>query len=192
MMIINNGEKPIMEPIVPQPSSAPPDLSSQTVLNMPIAPTETQPLQKPKISKRLLILAIIVGVLAVLAIVAVLINNHSKTIINHALTGVNEAGYNQSEDQLNDFKQTANINVSATGASPQTLSVPLNTKIIWQNSDRISHEIAISPDEKIPFQFYNNRTIIASGGYPFVIRQTGTFHYYYVDNPSLTGEVIVK
>ncbi len=181
-----------MEPTTPQPTSTPPNVSPQPGLSMPVDTSGTEPPQKPKVSNKMFIIAILVGIVAIVVIVAVVAHKPATKSTKQATTGVNEAGYNQSEDELNNFKQTADINVSASGATPQTLTVPVDTKIIWKNSDSVSHEIAISPGENIPYQFYNNRTIIADGGYPFVIRQTGTFHYYYVDNPSYTGTVVVK
>jgi plastocyanin len=103
-----------------------------------------------------------------------------------------EDGFYQTEAQLNDYQADATIQLTASGPSPQTMTVPVGTKVIWQNIDTANHEIAISPGQTVPPQFYNNRTIVAGDGYPYVVSQTGTFDYYFVDNPSLTGQLIVK
>ncbi len=144
------------------------------------------------VSNKLFALSVLVGMLAFSVIIALIVTSPVIVKTVHVTNASIETGYNQTEDELNNFKHEANINVTANGPSPQTLTVPVNTKIVWHNTDIKFHIIAISPGEKIPYQFYNNRTIITSGGYPFVIRQTGTFHYYYLDDPTQTGEVIVK
>ncbi len=51
---------------------------------------------------------------------------------------------------------------------------------------------AIVSTEKVPPFFFNNRSIAAGGGYPWVVHQAVTFHYYIVDSPTQTGVVVVK
>ncbi len=120
---------------------------------------------------------------------------HKSSKSNPTKTETTESpdpGYKQSETELKNYKQEVTVLLTADGPSPQTLNIPTDTKIVWQNQDSKPHQLAISPGTPTPNQFYNNRTVDPAGGYPFVIHQTGTFHYYYVDNPIVNGTIIVR
>lgn len=104
---------------------------------------------------------------------------------------VDEGGL-QNEDELNDYKYDVKVEVTAQGFSPQTLRIPVDTRINWENKDSQDHRLAISPGVVVPEQFEADHLIIAGGGYPFVIHKAGTFHYYDATNPTLTGTVIVS
>jgi len=60
------------------------------------------------------------------------------------------------------------------------------------NKDVVAHKIAITPGTMVPPQFDDRHEIIPSDGYPYVIHQAMTFHYYLVDHPTEGGTVIVK
>lgn len=163
----------------------------------PESPTIPPPEKQSKTTAILLI--ILVMIIAVVAVgVLIYRSNHnkktatSKTNQATQATGTPEDGSKQTEAELRNFKDEATVNVTAEGPSPQTLNIAPGTKIIWQNKDSKSHQLAINPGSTVPNQFYNNRVLAAGDGYPFVINQTGTFHYHYVDNPTINGTIVVK
>ncbi|MDB5163978.1 MAG: Plastocyanin [Candidatus Saccharibacteria bacterium] len=98
----------------------------------------------------------------------------------------------QTEDQLKDFKQEVTVTITADGVTPQTLTIPNNSRINWMNKDKVAHKLVISPGAKVPPQFDDNHQIDPDGGYPFVLHQTGTFSYYIADQPTHSGTVVVK
>jgi plastocyanin len=183
-----------MEPTTPTPPQAPQPIvpPAPTQPTQPAPPPET-PVTPQQSSSKALALLIVVLLIVVVAAVAWAIF-HKKTAPQPAtkLSQTFEVGTKQTEVQLGTYKRTATIQVTANGPLPSTLTVPTGTKIIWQNIDSASHEIAISPNETVPNQFLNNRVIPVGGGYPYVDNWPGTIHYYYVDNPTLTGVVVVQ
>jgi plastocyanin len=144
-----------------------------------------------KFDKKLTILVVLSVVVIAGLLVFLVIHNNAGNNSKHAEEAPNP-GYKQTEDELADHKQQVQVNITADGPQPQTLRVQPDTLIGWRNSDSKAHELAISPGTKVPDKFYNFRTLDPSGGYQFVIHQTGTFHYYDVTTPTLTGEIIVS
>ena len=143
-----------------------------------------------KFDKKLAVL-ITVSVVAVAGLLLFLINHNNLGNTKHTAE-VPEPGYKQTEDELRDYKQEIQVTITADGPQPQTLRIPVNTRIAWYNQDGKAHQLAISPGTKIPDKFYNFRTIEPNNGYPFVAHQPGTFHYYDVATPTHTGVVIVS
>jgi hypothetical protein len=138
--------------------------------------------------------ALLVGLVAIAVVVSSLLQYDDLHGRNHQVEDTAETaetGYHQTEDELRDYKHQVTVLLTADGPQPQTLRIPNDTRINWQNQDDKPHTLAISPGTTIPRQFYQNRTVATAGGYPFVIHQASTFHYYDVANPTLTGTVIV-
>lgn len=167
--------------------------SQPTEDNQDNKPDSLLPEKPIKDSNKATVLIIIIALVIVGIIISAFVVNHKSTNQKSNNTSEKpEVGGYQTETELRNYKQSAVIQITATGPSPQTLTIPNDTKINWQNTDNKVHVIAIAPGETIPNQFYNNRSIAVGGGYPFVIHKTGAFHYYYTDDPARTGLVIVK
>jgi plastocyanin len=143
-----------------------------------------------KTNKKLtIILAIAIVVFAGLLLL-VIIHNHPGNTAKHTAE-TPDTGYRQTEDGLRDYKQAVTVNITADGPSPQTLRVPNDTLISWRNQDGKQHQLAIAPGTKAPDGFYDFRIINPGDAYPFVIHQAGTYYYYDVATPTLTGVIIV-
>ena len=134
-----------------------------------------------------IVLLLIIGVILMIAL-----GGNSKNKATSQTSMNTDPGYHQTNAQLRDYKTEATIQITANGPLPSTLNVKKDTKVIWQNIDNKAHEIAIVSTEKVPPFFFNNRSIAAGGGYPWVVHQAVTFHYYIVDSPTQTGVVVVK
>ena len=141
-----------------------------------------------------LIFAFSILIIIGLIVLAGIVNKKStaKLVTGQTSTESPDPGFNQTQSQLQDYNQEATIELTSSGPLPQELTVTKNTKIIWQNKDVKDHKLAIVAGESIPTGFYNNRIIAAGDGYPYVAAYSGTFHYYFVDDPSFVGTVIVK
>jgi plastocyanin len=143
-----------------------------------------------KSRKQLFLLSVVVILLLVGVILIVTSGGSKKKTTQQAMA--TDPGYNQTNAQLRDYKYQAEVLITANGPLPATLNVGKDTKISWRNTDNKAHEIAIVSTEKVPPYFFNKRTIEAQGGYPWVVHQPVTFHYYVVDSPTQTGVIVVK
>jgi hypothetical protein len=98
----------------------------------------------------------------------------------------------QTEEEQRDYKQEVTVTITADGISPQTLTIPKDTRINWMNTDTVAHKLSIAPNSTVPPQFDNNHEIDPSGGYPYVAHQPITFYYFVADRPIQSGTVVVK
>ena len=140
-------------------------------------------------------LAIIAGVVVLVVLVTALLvmrSNHENGASSNNPTKESPENSQQTEEELRDYKHELTVTISADGVSPQTLNVPKDTRIIWMNTDTVPHKIAITPGTTLPLQFDDNHQIEPAGGYPYVVHQPVSFHYFVVDRPTQGGEVIVK
>ncbi len=149
-------------------------------------PSKSSPLKLQKI-----IFIIILVILVIAA--AVLAPRANRKSTNPLQSGKErpESGL-QTETELGNFKQEVTVIITSKGVSPQTLMIPNDTRINWMNKDRVAHRIAITPGTAMPPQFDNFHRIDPAGGYPYVIHQIVSFHYYLIDKPTQGGEVIVR
>jgi hypothetical protein len=149
------------------------------------------PAQKSKANK--LLLVIIISMVLVIAVVVVAAKKSKKPLpVPTTNTEKVEDGSQQTEAELSDYKQEAQVFITAQGVSPETLVIPKDTRIVWENKDTAAHKIAIAAGTKSPPNFFDFRQIDVGGGYPYVIHESTTFHYYVVDHPTQNGTVIVK
>jgi len=175
-----------------------PDIQRIEQANLDNKPDSTPPPSpSPSGGSNKKLIFIIIGLVVIVGVVLAIVLTHKSTPKPVATTTSDntetpDPGYDQTESQLDSYKQEATIQLTASGPSPQTLNVPLNTRVIFQNLDSAAHTISITPGEPVPYQFYNNRTVDVGGGYPWVATKPVTFHYYYSDDPAKSGEVVVK
>ncbi len=158
------------------------DNKSQPPLSVP-----TQPGQQR--SQRFM--ALVLVFILILAGLGLSWHNHKNPSPRKTFTQKPESGL-QTESELGDYKHEITITITAKGVSPQTLNIPSDTRIIWMNTDKVKHKLAITPGTLVPPKFDNFHQVDPGGGYPYVIHQAVTFHYYLVDNPKQGGTVIVK
>lgn len=90
--------------------------------------------------------------------------------------------------------QSAQVSVTSSGFTPQTVQVPLDTQVTWTNNDNASHEVAADPypkDSSIPG--FNNNVLLHKGdSYSFIFSKAGTYTYHDELNPfKFQGTVVV-
>lgn len=189
-----------MDPQFTQPSQPPATTPVNNAEQTPAsAPTpKPAPVKGDKNNKLLIIVGVLV--LIILAGAVVYAATHKKKA---ATTNVStkqqygadeepEEGLLQTEAELSDYKQEAEITITANGYSPQALTMPNDSKIIWHNIDKKPHTVTITPGTPVPDKLQSKFTIEAGNGHPYVIHQKGTFHYFDVDNPKLSGQFTIQ
>jgi hypothetical protein len=142
--------------------------------------------------KRLLVAAVVAVAVVLVVVVVTLLAHHESGTGSNKPTKESPENSQQTEEELRDYKHELTVTISADGVSPQTLNAPKDTRIIWMNTDTVPHKIAVTPGTPLPPQFDNNHQVDPAGGYPFVVHQPVSFHYYIVDRPTQGGEVFVK
>src|SRR5579885_2132496 len=186
----------INQPQPTQPSETPP--SSTLTPPAPVSPESHNTSAEKSGSKLPVVIAVIVLIL--LAGAVGYAATHKKKVATSNITtqsgayGANEQPEDnslQTEAELADYKIEAEITITDTTLSPQDLIVPNGAKIIWHNTGAKARTFAITPGTTVPNKMLSKFTVEAGNGYPYVIHQTGTFHYYDVDNPTVTGTFTV-
>lgn len=69
---------------------------------------------------------------------------------------------------------------------PQTITVPVGTKVTWVNKDDIPH--TVTSDTKL----FASRALDTDQQFSFTFTAPGTNNYYCSMHPKMTGKVIVK
>jgi plastocyanin len=69
---------------------------------------------------------------------------------------------------------------------PQTLTVPVGTKVTWINKDDIPH--TVTSDAKL----FASRALDTDDKFTFSFTTPGTNNYYCSMHPRMTGQIIVK
>jgi plastocyanin len=139
---------------------------------------------------------VIVTTMAILIIAVIALaftGHHNKSASNASKTVAEqpESG-KQTESDLRNFKHEVTVEITADGITPQALNIQTDTRINWENKDSVAHKLAITPGTTAPAQFDDGHQIVVGGGYPFVVHQTGTFHYYLTDRQTQGGTIVVK
>jgi plastocyanin len=70
--------------------------------------------------------------------------------------------------------------------SPETLTVPAGTTVIWENSDSVSHTTT-SEDEA-----WDSDSLASGDEFSFTLDEAGTFSYFCQIHPSMTGSIVVE
>ncbi len=172
------------------------DNTTPPVTPNPSTPPADNPMPASGTFNKLLKIILVIGtIILVVAVGAYTFTRHnSKKTTSSSQTHITESPESgkQTESELNDFKQEVTVEISADGISPQVLHISKDTRINWINKDKVVHKLAITPGDTVPPQFDNDHQIDVGGGYPYVIHQSITFHYYVVDKPIHSATVIVK
>jgi plastocyanin len=70
--------------------------------------------------------------------------------------------------------------------SPSTITVSVNTTVIWTNFDQVAHTVTSDTG------LFDSGNIASSNTYSFKFTSAGTFTYHCKIHPSMTGTVIVN
>lgn len=71
--------------------------------------------------------------------------------------------------------------------SPQVLTVPAGTRVVWTNRDDIPHLVAATPPEAM-----RSPPLDTGDHYGFLFTTRGTFRYFCPLHPMMTGTIVVK
>jgi plastocyanin len=90
---------------------------------------------------------------------------------------------------------TAQVEITADGFSPQTLSVPAGTKVTWVNKDSSPHRVASDPypeNTGLPGLDSKDTPLGPDATYSYTFKAVGNFTYHDQYKPTTDGQIIVK
>ena len=82
--------------------------------------------------------------------------------------------------------QTNYVTIDNFKFAPETLIVPVGTKVTWVNKDDMAHTVA-SKDKQ-----FKSHALDTDQTFTFTFTSPGTYDYYCSVHPKMTGKVIVK
>ena len=71
--------------------------------------------------------------------------------------------------------------------SPQVLTVPVGTRVVWTNRDDIPHLVVGTPPDTM-----RSPPLDTGDSYGFLFTTRGTFRYFCALHPMMTGTLVVK
>jgi plastocyanin len=72
--------------------------------------------------------------------------------------------------------------------SPQTLTVPVGTKVTWINRDDVPHTATSTVEPRV----FDSKALDTDDKFSFVFTAPGTYPYFCAVHPHMTGEIVVK
>jgi plastocyanin len=79
------------------------------------------------------------------------------------------------------------VTISNFTFSPQVLTVPAGTRVVWTNRDDSPHLVAATPPDK-----WRSPPLDTDESYAYRFTTRGTFHYFCAVHPMMTGTIVVK
>jgi plastocyanin len=70
--------------------------------------------------------------------------------------------------------------------SPETLTVPANSTVIWINKDDVPHVIASTDG------LFRSKGLDTDDHYSFKFTKPGTYNYFCAIHPKMTGKIVVQ
>lgn len=75
---------------------------------------------------------------------------------------------------------------------PSIINVKVGTEVIWVNTDQVSHTVTSgNPSDNQTGTVFDSGLIKPGKDFGFTFKNPGTYHYFCMINPWVTGEVIV-
>jgi len=140
---------------------------------------------------------LIVGVFVAMGLVIVGLNMMTKkktpTTPTTPTTQNNTSQTSTSSSDTNNSspKQQSNVvNITSSGFSPQTLTVPVGTTVVWVNHDTAKHTVTgdiRSDDASGP----GSTSLATNASYLFTFTTAGTYTYSSISDADFTGTVTV-
>lgn len=90
------------------------------------------------------------------------------------------------KDDSSPIQQSNEVWIQNSAFTPNTLTVPLNTTIIWTNKDAVTHTVTSNSD------LFDSGNIGNGGVYKHQFTVSGTYSYRCTIHPSMTGTIIVQ
>lgn len=82
--------------------------------------------------------------------------------------------------------KTNEVKIDNFSFTPQTLTVPVGTKVTWVNKDDMPH--TVTSESKL----FASRALDTDDKFSFTFQSPGTNNYYCAMHPKMTGRIIVK
>lgn len=101
----------------------------------------------------------------------------------------------QPASQTTQKAAVAQVEITADGFSPQTLSIPAGTKVTWVNKDSNPHRVASNPypdNTSLPGLDSKDPPLGPNASYSYTFATAGNFTYHDQYHPTTNGEIIVK
>lgn len=77
------------------------------------------------------------------------------------------------------------------GFTPKKIVITVGTRVVWRNRSSAPHSVTAKGEH--PYFNSGAKKLIAPGHqWAFTFRKTGTFKYYCIVHPFMTGTVVVK
>ncbi len=84
-----------------------------------------------------------------------------------------------------DKAQAMEVRVDNFTFSPETLTVPVNSPVIWVNKDDIPHVIASTDG------LFKSKALDTDQQYSFTFTKAGTYPYFCAIHPKMVGKIVV-
>jgi plastocyanin len=112
------------------------------------------------------------------AVVSPIADNHKPSA-----SAAESSARNEKTSEASSTNQVAIDNFTFT---PQTLTVPVGTKVTWINRDDVPHSV-IDTEKR-----FKSTTLDTDDSFSFTFTATGEYPYYCGIHPHMTGKIIVK
>jgi len=152
-------------------------MENQPITTPPPAPTTTAPTTPPvapPASTKKKLWPMLVGIIAIIAIVAGVVLYFVNRTSGPAIS-----------------PKVANVSIQSGGFSPSTIQIQKGQEITFTNQDSSEHNLGANQTQ-LP-DFGTQQPLQAGDAYTYIFNDSGTFHYYDSANPQkFTGTVTVK
>jgi plastocyanin len=81
---------------------------------------------------------------------------------------------------------TAEVKIDNFSFGPQTLTVPVGTRVTWTNRDDIPHTSVSTED------VFKSKVMDTDEKFSYTFTKAGTYPYYCTIHPKMTGKVVVQ
>ncbi len=82
--------------------------------------------------------------------------------------------------------QTVEVTIQGFAFLPQTITIPLNTEVIWTHQDNPAHTVTSDTD------LFHSGGLEFDDTFSYTFTQAGVFLYHCTPHPWMTGTVIVE
>lgn len=85
-----------------------------------------------------------------------------------------------------EMNHSTEIRIDNFKFSPETITVPVNSKVTWINKDDVPHVIAENDGA------FKSKALDTDDTYSFNFTKPGTYEYFCAVHPKMVGKVVVK
>ena len=82
--------------------------------------------------------------------------------------------------------KTYNVSIQNFAFNQKSITIKKGDTVVWTNKDSVSHTVTGNTGGPVSGTLKNNET------YSFTFNDPGTFNYYCIPHPSMTGTVVVS